>query len=143
VSLNYDVFSVDPKPIPSQIPGFEEAVGQATWPPSTSTLIWGDGGGGLLVDRLITTTEAAALATWVRSHERDLEYIYITHPHADHLLGLPAVLEAYPNANAHPRWPVQGRDLGLIALGRRYLQDHRQLPSPAADTWPSTRQFSP
>ena len=29
VSLNYDVFSVDPKPIPSQIPGFEEAVGQA------------------------------------------------------------------------------------------------------------------
>ena len=23
MSLNYDVFSVDPKPIPSQIPGFE------------------------------------------------------------------------------------------------------------------------
>jgi glyoxylase-like metal-dependent hydrolase (beta-lactamase superfamily II) len=98
VSLNYDVFVVDPKPIPSQIPGFEEAVGKATWPPSTSTLIWGDDGGGLLVDCLMTTTEAAALATWVRSHERALEYIYITHPHADHLLGPTAVLEAYPNA---------------------------------------------
>jgi hypothetical protein len=59
VSLNYDVFAAGPKPIPSQIPGFEEAVGQATWPPSTSTLIWGDDGGGLLVDCLITTTEAA------------------------------------------------------------------------------------
>ena len=97
MSLNYDVFSVDPKPVPSQIPGFEEAVGQATWPPSTSTLIWGDGGM-LLVDCLITTTEAAALATWIRSHGRELDYVYITHPHADHLLGLPAVLEAYPNA---------------------------------------------
>ena len=98
MSLNYDVFSVDPKPIPNQIPGFEEAVGPATWPPSTSTLIWADDGGALLVDCLITTSEATALATWIRSHDRDLEYVYITHPHADHLLGLPAVLEAYPNA---------------------------------------------
>ena len=98
MNLNYDVFSVDPKPIPSQIPGFEQAVGQATWPPSTSTLIWSDDGGALLVDCLITTTEAAALATWIRSHGRELEYVYITHPHADHLLGLPAVLDAYPNA---------------------------------------------
>ena len=98
MSLNYDVFSVDPKPIPNQIPGFEEAVGQATWPPSTSTLIWGDDGGALLVDCLITTTEAAALATWIQFHGRELEYVYITHPHADHLLGLAAVLEAYPNA---------------------------------------------
>ncbi len=70
MNLNYDVFSVDPKPIPSQIPGFEQAVGQATWPPSTSTLIWSDDGGALLVDCLITTTEAAALATWIRSHGR-------------------------------------------------------------------------
>ena len=98
MNLNYDVFSVDPKPIPSQIPGFEQAVGQATWPPSTSTLIWSDDGGALLVDCLITTTEAGALATWIRSHGRELEYVYITHPHADHLLGLPAVLDAYPNA---------------------------------------------
>lgn len=98
VSLNYDVFSVAPKPIPSQIPGFEEAVGRATWPPSTSTLIWGNDGGALLVDCLITTTEATALATWIRTHVRELDYVYITHPHGDHLLGLPAVLEAYPDA---------------------------------------------
>jgi hypothetical protein len=35
---------VAPKPIPSAVPGFEEAVGPATWPPSTSTLISDDGG---------------------------------------------------------------------------------------------------
>jgi hypothetical protein len=50
--LSFDVFVVDPKPIPSAVPGFENAVGPATWPPSTSTLI-GDDVGALLVDCLI------------------------------------------------------------------------------------------
>jgi len=44
MSLDFDVFVVDPKPIPSAVPGFEEAVGPATWPPSTSTLISDDDG---------------------------------------------------------------------------------------------------
>ena len=29
MSLDFDVFVVDPKPIPSAVPGFEEAVGPA------------------------------------------------------------------------------------------------------------------
>ena len=33
MSLDFDVFVVDSKPIPSAVPGFAEAVGQATWPP--------------------------------------------------------------------------------------------------------------
>jgi hypothetical protein len=45
MSLDFDVFVVGPKPIPSAVPGFEEAVGPATWPPSTSTLISDDDGG--------------------------------------------------------------------------------------------------
>lgn len=49
MSLAFDVFAVDPKPIPGGGPGFEEEMGQATWPPFTSTLIW-DEDGGLLVD---------------------------------------------------------------------------------------------
>ena len=36
MSLDFDVFVVDPKPVPSAIPGFDEAVGPATSPPSTS-----------------------------------------------------------------------------------------------------------
>jgi hypothetical protein len=61
MSLDFDVFVVDPKPVPSAVPGFEDAVGPATWPPSTSTLI-SDDGGALLVDCLITAREGRRLA---------------------------------------------------------------------------------
>ena len=81
MSLDFDVFVVDPKPIPSAVPGFAEAVGPATWPPSTSTLI-SDDGGALLVDCLITEQEGRELAAWVKSHNCEPGYVYITHPHA-------------------------------------------------------------
>jgi glyoxylase-like metal-dependent hydrolase (beta-lactamase superfamily II) len=97
MSLAFDVFVVDPKPIPSGVPGFAEAVGPATWPPSTSTLIR-DGTEGLLVDCLITEREARELAAWVKSLGGEPRYVYITHPHADHFLGLPEILAAFPAA---------------------------------------------
>jgi glyoxylase-like metal-dependent hydrolase (beta-lactamase superfamily II) len=97
MSLEFDVFVADPKPIPSAVPGFEEAMGPATWPPSTSTLISGDGDA-LLVDCLITDQEGRELAAWVKSHDCELGYVYITHPHADHFLGLPEILAAFPEA---------------------------------------------
>jgi len=98
MSLGFDVFAMAPKPIPSAVPGFEEAVGPATWPPSTSTLI-SDDDGALLVDCLITEQEGRELAAWVKSHDRELRYVYITHPHADHFLGLPEILAEFPEAS--------------------------------------------
>ena len=98
MSLDFDVFAVDPKPIPSAVPGFEDAVGPATWPPSTSTLI-SDDDGALLVDCLITVREGQELAAWVKSRgRRQPGYVYITHPHADHFLALPEILAAFPEA---------------------------------------------
>ena len=97
MSLEFDVFVVDPKPIPSAVPGFEQAIGPATWPPSTSTLITDDGSA-LLIDCLITEQEGRELAAWVKSHDVAPEYVYITHPHADHFLGLPEILAAFPQA---------------------------------------------
>ncbi len=94
MSLDFDVFVVDPKPIPSAVPEFEDA----TWPPSTSTLITDDDGGALLVDCLITEQEGRELAAWVRSHDREPGYVYITHPHADHFLGLTEIMAAFPHA---------------------------------------------
>ena len=99
MSLSYDVFQVAPKPIPSSVRGFEAAVGQATWPPSTSTFIWNEDGG-LLVDALITEAESELLAKWLVDHGNPLTRVYVTHPHADHFLGLPAVLAAFPDATA-------------------------------------------
>ena len=97
MSLSFSVFAVDPKPIPSAVPGFEQAVGAATWPPSTSTLI-SDDDGALLVDCLITKQEGRELAAWARSRGPELGYVYITHPHADHFYGLPEILAAFPRA---------------------------------------------
>jgi glyoxylase-like metal-dependent hydrolase (beta-lactamase superfamily II) len=99
LSLKYDVHNVAPKPIPSQIPGFEESVGGATWPPSTSTLIWDEEGGCLLVDCLITSAEAGGLVEWIKTRGQAPERIYITHPHADHMLGLSTIIEAFPEAS--------------------------------------------
>lgn len=99
MSLSFSVFAVDPKPIPSAVPGFEQAVGAATWPPSTSTLI-SDDDGALLVDCLITKQEGRELAAWARSRGPELGYVYITHPHADHFYGLPEILAAFPRAKA-------------------------------------------
>src|ERR1700745_2828146 len=97
MSLGFDVFAGAPKPIPSAVPGFEQAVGPAPWPPSPSTLI-SDDDGALLVDCLITEQEGRELAAWVKAHDCELRYVYITHPHADHFLGLPEILAAFPDA---------------------------------------------
>jgi glyoxylase-like metal-dependent hydrolase (beta-lactamase superfamily II) len=72
-------------------------VGPATWPPSTSTLI-SDDDSALLVDCLITEPEARKLAAWIKSRDRAPGYVYVTHPHADHFLGLPEILAAFPEA---------------------------------------------
>ena len=97
MGLDFDVYVVDPQPIPSAVPGFEDAVGPATWPPSTSTLIRDDDRA-VLIDCLVTEREGRDLAAWVRSHGCELEYVYITHPHADHFLGLPEILAEFPRA---------------------------------------------
>src|SRR5260370_38450466 len=95
MSLDFDVFVVAPKPIPSAVPGFAEAVGPATWPPSTSTLI-SDDGGALLVDCLITEQEGRELAAWGKSPDCEPGDGSITHPPAGHFLGPPEILAAFP-----------------------------------------------
>ena len=93
-ALRYDVFTAPEKPFRAPPP----TVGDApAWDPTTSTLIFGDRDA-VLVDPLMTVAEATALAQWVALHDRNLTTIYITHGHGDHYLGLPAVLDQFPDA---------------------------------------------
>ena len=69
------------------------------WDPTTSTLIFG-ARDAVLVDALMTVPEATALADWIGLHERRLTTIYITHGHSDHYLGLPVLLDRFPDARA-------------------------------------------
>jgi glyoxylase-like metal-dependent hydrolase (beta-lactamase superfamily II) len=93
-ALTYDVFVAPEKPFVAPPP----AVGDSpAWDPTTSTLIFG-ARDAVLVDPLMTVREATALADWVALHDRRLTTIYITHAHGVHYLGLPVVLDRFPDA---------------------------------------------
>jgi glyoxylase-like metal-dependent hydrolase (beta-lactamase superfamily II) len=93
-TLNYDVFVAPEKPFVAPPP----VVGDSpAWDPTTSTLIFG-ARDAVLVDPLMTVREATALTDWVALHDRQLTTIYITHGHGDHYLGLPVVLDRFPDA---------------------------------------------
>ena len=101
---------------------FGEALG---FDPMTSTLIFGEHDA-VLVDAQTTVAEAEALADWVALHRRNLRFIYITHGHADHILGFDDI-RPY-NIRQNMAMPVYGnveafevlRSLDrLVALGGR------------------------
>jgi glyoxylase-like metal-dependent hydrolase (beta-lactamase superfamily II) len=133
-SLGYDVFVAPEKPFTAPPP----AVGDApAWDPTTSTLIFG-ARDAVLVDPLMTVREAAALADWVALHDRDLTTIYITHGHGDHYLGLPIVLDRFPQARVvatpetarHMQHDSQQLDNMLRARFPGQIADTIPLPEP-------------
>ena len=54
---------------------------EATWSPTSATLIYGDDDT-ILVDTLATHDQVAALADWIATKGRRLSRIYITHGHS-------------------------------------------------------------
>ena len=54
----------------------------------------------MLVDAFTSIGQNAELVDWVRSFDRNLTYIYITHGHGDHFFGIKQLLEAFPAARA-------------------------------------------
>jgi glyoxylase-like metal-dependent hydrolase (beta-lactamase superfamily II) len=134
-TLSYDVFTAPEKPFVSPAPALGDA---PAWDPTTSTLIFG-ARDAVLVDPLMTVSEATALTDWVALHDRDLTTIYITHGHGDHYLGLPVVLDRFPDARvaAAPstvrhmqQQDAQRLDDGLRARFPGQIADATPLPEP-------------
>jgi glyoxylase-like metal-dependent hydrolase (beta-lactamase superfamily II) len=70
---------------------------EATWSPTSATLIYGDEDA-ILVDTLVTYDQVEALADWIDTKGRQLSRIYITHGHSDHWLGLARLIQRFPGA---------------------------------------------
>jgi glyoxylase-like metal-dependent hydrolase (beta-lactamase superfamily II) len=69
------------------------------WVANSATLVYGTNDA-VLVDTFTSIGQNAELVAWVRSFERNLTYIYVTHGHGDHFFGIKQLLEAYPAAQA-------------------------------------------
>ncbi len=68
---------------------------EATWSPTSATLIYGEENA-VLVDALATYDQVQALADWIETKARRLPRIYITHGHGDHWLGLARLTQRFP-----------------------------------------------
>jgi glyoxylase-like metal-dependent hydrolase (beta-lactamase superfamily II) len=69
------------------------------WSPTSSVLIYGERDA-ILVDTLMTTAQATALADWVEESGKNLTTIYSTHGHGDHFFGNGILLERFSGARA-------------------------------------------
>jgi glyoxylase-like metal-dependent hydrolase (beta-lactamase superfamily II) len=81
---------------------------EATWAPSSSTLISGPTEG-ILIDALLTFSNADEIAAWAKSFGKKITGVYITHGHSDHWLGLARLLEHFPEARGYAAPEVAGR----------------------------------
>ncbi|EAU30130.1 predicted protein [Aspergillus terreus NIH2624] len=72
-----------------------------TWSPETCTLIYSENEA-VLVDTGITINQNKELIKWIEATApgRKLSFIYITHGHADQFLGLPLLLQRFPEAHS-------------------------------------------
>jgi glyoxylase-like metal-dependent hydrolase (beta-lactamase superfamily II) len=94
--LSYSVRAVTRPGVTRDLPHGPEDL---LWVANTATLIYGERDA-VLVDTFTTIEQNSELVEWVKSFDRNLTYIYITHGHGDHLFGIGQLLEAFPDAKA-------------------------------------------
>ncbi|MEM8630259.1 MAG: MBL fold metallo-hydrolase [Pseudomonadota bacterium] len=80
----------------------------------------------LLIDAQFTKANAEALAETIDATGRDLETIFITHYHPDHVLGLAVLMDRFPNAKPVAHGAVQP----LIAQAAQGMLDAMSASRP-------------
>ncbi len=104
--LNLDVFVYPMEPYNSpDPPGPGEVV---TWAPMSSTLISGPTEG-VLIDAMLTTRHADAIAEWATTFNKRITGIFITHGHTDHWGGGGQLLAHFPGARLYAAPEVVAR----------------------------------
>ncbi|MFD9071506.1 MBL fold metallo-hydrolase [Streptomyces lasiicapitis] len=94
--LRYDTLSVRRSGLTRDLPpGTEEL----QWVVNTAALIFGERDA-VLVDTFLTIEQNQQLIDWVKTHDRNLTHVYITHGHGDHAFGVKQLVEAFPGARA-------------------------------------------
>jgi glyoxylase-like metal-dependent hydrolase (beta-lactamase superfamily II) len=78
-------------------PAHDLVAARGTFSPTTSTLVVGESES-VLVDAQYIASDIAALGDLIESTGTKLTTIYVTHAHADHYLGIGALLERFPGA---------------------------------------------
>ncbi|KAL1880685.1 hypothetical protein Daus18300_001299 [Diaporthe australafricana] len=96
--LRFAVHVAAPIPCVDHVNGVKEGT---TWSPISCTLVYSDKEA-VLVDTPITINQTKELIEWIEkvAPNRKLSYIYITHGHADHFLGLSQLVQRFPDAVA-------------------------------------------
>ena len=106
---------------------------EATWAPSSSTLISGQTEG-ILIDALLTFTNADEIAAWAKGFGKKITGVYITHGHSDHWLGLARLLEHFPEARGYAAPEVADRAAWEAEVNKRTgywtLRFPGELPAP-------------
>nr|WP_240148270.1 MBL fold metallo-hydrolase [Diaminobutyricibacter tongyongensis] len=104
--MNLDVFVYPMEPYNSpDPPGPGEVV---TWAPMSSTLIAGPTEG-VLIDAMLTTHHADAIAEWAKTFNKTITGIFITHGHTDHWGGGGQLLTHFPDAALYAAPEVAAR----------------------------------